>query len=491
MAKSITIVGLGPGMTKFWTLAAYQHLTEATTVYVQTKYHPSVTDIPGQVNSFQGWYETTAKLEAIHDRLAVEIVRLGQQEEGVTYAVPGHPDFDETVPRIYTLAKQQQIPVTIIAGLSFIEPAITALQPINVDDLQLLRAEQITSQYYSPPINPDKPALIGPMYDAETIRLWQPVLLNLYQPDYRVTLVQAAGQTDERVWSCRLVELAEPLAWDNKTGIMLYLPADEQNCSFITFQQTMAQLLSPDGCPWDRKQTHQSLRPYLLEECYEVLETLDHDDLPALVEELGDLLLQIALHTQIATRDGNFQWGDVLGHINRKMIRRHPHVFANVVVDGAGEILVNWEAIKKSEKAEKGQSLVESTSALDGILEGLPALAQALAISKKAVRAGFEWDDIDGVLEKVIEEAGEIAHATDAANLEAEIGDLLFSVVNLARWHNIDAESALRTMNARFTRRFKRMEQLAVAQDQRLADMPLSDMEALWQKAKRQLAESG
>jgi tetrapyrrole methylase family protein/MazG family protein len=262
------------------------------------------------------------------------------------------------------------------------------------------------------------------------------------------------------------------------------LPADPNNSSFTTFQETIAHLRAPDGCPWDQEQTHQSLRPFLLEETYEVLEALDAGDTAALAEELGDLLLQIVLHTQIAIDTGEFKMGDVIGHINRKLLRRHPHVFGNVVVNGVEDVAMNWEAIKKSEKAAKGQP-AQMTSTLDGVPLALPALTQALAISKKVVRVGFEWPNIDGVLDKLIEEAREITEASDPVHLEAEIGDLLFSAVNLARWRNIDPESALRGTNSRFIRRFKKMEVLAAAQDKDLSDLSIEEMEILWNEAKK------
>jgi MazG family protein len=176
---------------------------------------------------------------------------------------------------------------------------------------------------------------------------------------------------------------------------------------------------------------------------------------------------------------------EVIEQINRKLVRRHPHVFSQTQVEGAEQVVANWEAIKRQEKAEKGQA-TEATSALDGIPPALPALAQAMMISQKAVRVGFEWPNIEGVLDKVIEEAREIAEATDPEHLEAEIGDLLFSVVNLARWRQIDPETALRAMNARFTRRFKQIEALAAARGKSLSDMSLPEMDALWEEAKQQ-----
>ncbi len=356
--------------------------------------------------------------------------------------------------------------MTLIHSL---ETTLTALKPQPLDPLQLAEAQTI-SQHYHPPLNPDYPALITGLMGINMAQQLQQTLLNSYRPDLPITLVRPDLTTES--WS--LATLAAYPHIDEATS--LYLPPDPENSSFVTFQNTIAHLLSPVGCPWDREQTHQTLRPYLVEESYEVLETIDANDMPALAEELGDLLLQIALHTQIATRDNEFSWGDVIGHIQRKMIRRHPHVFGEVQVSGAGEVVTNWEVIKKAEKVQKGQTL-PNPSALDGIPKGLPALAEAAQISKKASRVGFEWNNMQDLLAKIVEEAHEVAEATDLTHIESEIGDLLLMITNLARWRNVDPESALRSTNARFSRRFQYLEQAAQSQNCTLADMSAEEID--------------
>jgi tetrapyrrole methylase family protein/MazG family protein len=369
----------------------------------------------------------------------------------------------------------------MLPGLSYLEPTLTALKLDTIDNLQIAYAITV-AQHYHPPLETGRPALVTHLQGQALAMQVKRTLLNAYPDEFGVTLVRAAGTETERVWSCALVEL------DQQDGLAepatLYLPAETAGSSFASFQNTIAHLRSPEGCPWDREQTHQSLRPYLLEETYEVLEALDANDPAALAEELGDLLLQIVLHTQIATESGEFKMEDVIGHINRKLWRRHPHVFGEVVVNGVDEVTANWEAIKQAEKANKNNtgpnSLADQLpSALDGVPKGLPALAAALVVSKKAVRVGFEWPNIEGVLDKLVEEAREITEATEQEHLETEIGDLLFSAVNLARWRNIDAESALRTTNARFTRRFKMLENLAAAQGKSIAEMSIEEMDLL------------
>lgn len=473
MPPGITIVGLGPGDSQHWTRKADTIFQQAAEVYVRTTRHPSVTDIQAKIYTFDEIDRSTGGAQQI----AAEVIRLGQRAEGVVYAVPGHPNEDPTVPLIRSLAKTQHTPVAIIPGLSLLETALSALELDTPHKLQIVPAADMVGLHH-PPLAPDQAALVLDLSSQSLAAQIKQVLLNAYAADFTITLVQRA----EPLWSGSLAELDQQSQFDWST--VLYLPADPANTSLPAFQETIAHLRAPEGCPWDREQTHQSLRPFLLEETYEVLEALDMADPSALAEELGDLLLQIVLHTQIATGAGDFRMGEVIGHINQKLVRRHPHVFGNVTVNGVADVTANWEAIKQEERSTRNVERETIPSVLDGVPAALPALAQALAISKRAVRVGFEWPNIEGVLDKLIEEAREIIEAADPVELEAEIGDLLFSAVNLARWRNVDPESALRATNARFTRRFKKLETLAAAQGKVLSEMTIAELDALWNEAK-------
>ncbi|GBD11777.1 Nucleoside triphosphate pyrophosphohydrolase/pyrophosphatase MazG [bacterium HR23] len=245
---------------------------------------------------------------------------------------------------------------------------------------------------------------------------------------------------------------------------------------FETLRAILARLRAPDGCPWDREQTHQSLRRALLEECYETLEALDRGDTQRLVEELGDLLIHIGFHCQIGEEEGAFRWEDVFRQVNTKLIRRHPHVFGDAKVETARQVEQQWERIKKAEKPH--------ASLLDGLPKDLPALAAAQAISQRVARVGFDWPDLPGVLHKVQEELAEVQNAQTPQEREREVGDLLFTIVNLARWLGVDAESALRTANARFARRWQVIEEMCRERGQDFASLPLEEKEALWQEAK-------
>ncbi|MBI4298977.1 MAG: nucleoside triphosphate pyrophosphohydrolase [Chloroflexi bacterium] len=248
--------------------------------------------------------------------------------------------------------------------------------------------------------------------------------------------------------------------------------------SFDSLVQILARLRGNPGCPWDKEQTHASLRRYLLEECYEALEAIEQEDMKRLAEELGDILFQVAFHGRIAQEQGEFTLKEVIQILNEKLIRRHPHVFGDVKVANAREVEVNWEAIKRQERDRSDMSL------LDGVPKIMPALAYSQAIQDRASHSGFDWNTIEGVLEKVAEEIDELKMASSQDEREAELGDVLFALVNSGRWLAIDAESALRRANERFFRRFTYMERLCRQRGVSFPSLALEEKEALWGEAK-------
>ncbi len=480
---SITIIGLGPGSPDQLTRRAWAVLSTATEIYVRTARHPTLAGLPAAVSikSFDHLYEQTASFAQVYVQVADEILRLGAAGD-VIYAVPGHPSVGEaSVTDILRRAPEKNIGTEIVAGLSFIEPSLTALGLDALDGLQVFDALEIAQAHY-PAIDPDRPALLAQIYNRSTANDVKLTLLNQYPPDHEVALLQAVGTEFEQVIRLPLAEI------DRRDDIAhlttLFVPALSKVSSFISFQETIAHLRAPGGCPWDREQTHQSLRRYLLEETYEVLEALDADDPEALREELGDLLLQIVLHAQIAIESEEFRLTDVVAGIDAKIKRRHPHVFGEVNVAGVDEVMRNWETIKQSEAKENGKAPSDS-SALDGIPRDLPALAAADAISRQAAKLGFDWRSIEGVFDKVAEELREIRSAGDTIEREEELGDVLFALANLARWLKIDPESALRKANAKFSARFRAVECFAREQQRPMSDMSDQELDTLWIEAKR------
>jgi len=487
----ITIVGLGPGGAHLWTEAARRVFAQSREIWLRTARHPGVEELTAnpalKVHSFDAWYDEAADFASLYERIARRIIELGQREQGVVYAVPGHPSVGETtVSLIRRMAQEAGLPVHIVPGLSFLEPVLTALGVDALDGLQIVDADQLAILHH-PPLNPDRPALVAQLYSRRQAAQVKLTLMNSYPETHLVTLVHAAGTERERIITIPLYELDRQPGIDHLTT--LYLPPLAGAASLPALQETVAHLRAPDGCPWDREQTHLSLRPYLLEEAYEVLAALDAEDRRALIEELGDLLLQIVLHAQIAAEEGDFLMADVIRTIDAKLHRRHPHVFGAVTVSGVSEVLVNWEAIKRSERVHAGDSAPEKAGAqpksiLDGVPPAMPALARAQAIAERVARVGFDWPDVQGVLEKIAEEARELAAAASPEARAAELGDLLTAVVNLARWLDVDAESALRAANDRFCRRFRMVEQLAAQRGLELSALDIHALDALWEEAK-------
>jgi len=254
-----------------------------------------------------------------------------------------------------------------------------------------------------------------------------------------------------------------------------------QNLSqFATLVDIIARLRAPDGCPWDRKQTHASLRENLLSECYEVLEALDEGDSEKLRNELGDLLMQIVLHTQIATEAGEFELGDVIESISAKLIHRHPHVFGSKKVKDAEEVAHDWEELKKEER-EEGVSMLES------VPKSMPALGYAHEIQRRAAWVGFDWEDVDGVIDKLAEEVGEFKQAETKEQKAAEFGDLLFTLANIARRLGVNLEAALRQANRRFYKRFAYMEEVCRQRGINFGDLSFDEQNALWEEAKKKV----
>ena len=480
---SITIVGLGPGDPGTLTRQAWDLLSQSGEVYLRTGLHPTVAHLPAglRTHTFDALYEEMEDFGQVYEAIAARILDLGRRPGGVVYAVPGHPLVGESsVIRILARAHDEGMEVRIIDGLSFIEPVLTALGIDALDGLQLADATGIASAHH-PALDPGRPALVGQLYGRRLAGEVKLTLMNAYPDDHLVTLVRAAGTGDLATVSLPLYELDRGDAADHLTT--LYLPPLPGGAGCAALQETIAHLRAPDGCPWDREQTHESLRDNLLEEAYEVLAALDAGDDDKLGEELGDLLMQIVMHVQISTEEGTFRFADVVRAINAKLRRRHPHVFGGVAVSSTAEVLANWEAIKSDERAEAASGEAPA-SRLAGVPTILPALARAQALGDRAARLGFDWPDAQGVLEKVSEEAAEIAEAADPDAQAGELGDLLFSLVNLARKLDVDAESALRATCDRFTRRYSQMEAYGRERGLDLAQMSLAEQDVLWEESK-------
>ncbi len=478
---SITIIGLGPGNPAHLTREAWDILSTTPELHLRTARHPTVAGLPPSVtvHSFDDVYESVPEFGAVYEHIAARVFELGQRPEGVVYGVPGHPSVAEaTVGLIAARAAAAGLAVRIVPGLSFVEVTLTALGVDALPNLQLADALDLAGRHH-PSFQPDAPALVAQLYAASVAGDVKLTLMNQYPDDHPVALVHAVGTPDERVEWLPLYEVDRSPHIAHLTT--LFVPALPLASGLEALQETVAHLRAPNGCPWDREQTHATLRTTLLEETHEVLEAIDAGDPDAMREEFGDLLLQVVLQSQIAIEDGEFSLAEVIAGLQAKLIRRHPHVFGDVKVSGVGQVLENWEKIKAAERQDRAKP---DHGALGQMPPSLPALAQAVIIQRRAARVGFDWPEVAGVVAKVSEEIGELEAATDPAEQEDELGDLLFAAVNWARWLEVDPESALRQANAKFRRRFAKVEAAAKGQGRAMAEMKLEELEELWQTAK-------
>jgi len=380
---------------------------------------------------------------------------------------------------------------------SLVASTLESLRLPPTSRLVLLEARTLADAHV-PPFPPEFPALLLGVDSPELAARLRDVLLTVYPWEHEINLVEGQRHALSEVEASKVERMGDfqPSNFDFGLSTCIYIPALAEGTAFESFAEIVAHLRAPDGCPWDREQTHQSLRKHVLEESYEALAAIDAGDFASMREEFGDLLLQIVLQAQIASEAGHFNMTDVVKGIHDKIVRRHPHVFGDVKLDGVEGVLANWERLKEEERREKGEEKREKgeesreKGAGKGLLDGvpliLPALEQAQEYQDRAARVGFDWPEIEGVLDKIREEIEEIKQAENQEEIAAELGDLFFVLVNLARWKKVDAESALRGTNLKFKKRFGYVEAGAKKQGRSLSDMTLEEMDALWNEAKRE-----
>ncbi len=423
----ITLVGLGPGDESALSLGARNAIETASRshsegtgkLYLRTEQHPIVKALRkwGLVfDSFDLLYESAPDFDTVYGAIASTVIDAANAGTYVTYAVPGHPLFaEESVRRIRASANVHGIPVKIVGSASFVEAVLTAVG-VEIGDgcdvrdaLTLPPADTIGRDGSRIPGRPDttRGLLLYQLYDTQVASRTKLALMQDYPDEWAVSLVRSAGiEGQEEVRKISLFRLDRETVGLPTLSIIASLPPELRKARFPELVGLMSRLRAPDGCPWDREQTSQTLRRYFIEETYEAIEAIDADDPELLCEELGDVLLQVVFHAQLAVETGDFNIDDVTDGIVRKLVRRHPHVFGDVNVEDSAEVLRNWEVIKKDEK--KHDEARRRDSVLDGVPKGLPALMQAMEVSKRAVKVGFEWGSLTDVLAKLDEELVEL-----------------------------------------------------------------------------------
>ncbi len=467
---TLHVVGLGPGAASQLTAEVRQLLDSGTAVILRTRHHPTADEVDPQhrLGDCDDLYSAAGSFDRVYQAI-VERVVAAAQEGDIIYAVPGHPLVAErSVAMLLDEAARLAIEVIIHPGLSYVDLAAVALRR-DLAGIQLCDSLDLQ-------IDTQRAALISQAYDRDAATALKLAMLDSYPPEHPVTVLTALGTGDETVRTVALAELDyRPLGHLDTVFVPALDPMDDvRRLDGLT--AIVRRLHAPDGCPWDREQTHASLRPHLLGEAYEALEAIDSGDPARLTEELGDVLLQVLMHAAVAERSDEFTLADVTEHIARKLIRRHPHVFGDASAKSAEEVWRSWDALKKAEKPE--------ASVLGGVPATLPALAASQAIQGRARRIGFDWPDVEGPLEKLAEEIREFADAEGPADREDEFGDILFVLANIAQRLGVDAEQALRRANEKFRRRFGVVEELAAARGLDLNALDLAGLDSLWNEAK-------
>ena len=528
---TITIVGLGPGAVGHLSLETMGLLKSGAQVILRTAVHPTVAELEKQnvqFTSCDDLYEKADSFEEVYNGVVARVLAAAQSGD-VVYAVPGSPLVAEkTVVLLRTAAKEQGVQLVIKPSMSFLDLAYVELGIDPIAGLQIIDAQD----YGEAASAGNHPLMITQVYSQMVASDLKLVLMDVLPDEYEIYFLRNLGLPDEECRPIKLFELDRQPHIDHLTSV--YIPplatgaepddaADEaenvpgivafgedENVEFSSDEETelddtetyaeeflpeqsfddvdiqplvdvMRTLREPGGCPWDREQTHKSIRSNMIEEVYEYLEAVDADDTEGMREELGDVLMQVVFHARMAEEAGRFDLQDVIDEVVDKLIRRHPHVFGETHVENSDDVLRNWEAIKKQEKQERKH-------VLDGVSQGLPALLRAYKLQGKAAKVGFDWNNIDGVWAKVEEELGELREALASGDKEAaesELGDVLFALVNYARHNKIEPEVALDGTNNRFANRFAHVEEKVTASGRAWSDFSLDELDKFWDEAKK------
>lgn len=479
MPARIIIVGLGPGNPTQVTVEARRLLTGDFPVYFRTLKHPAAQHYARLIKlrkSFDYLYDDNPDFEQVYRDIAGSLLDAAQKLQTIVYAVPGHPSVGEmTVEKLRRLGRRLGVKIDIVAGLSFLEPLLSRLKVDLLDGVTVFDALAISSMK-----EPCRNHLvIAQVYSRSIASQVKLKLLELYPAEYPVTLVGAAGMPKEFLKQVSLRNLDHLDLFDHLTTIYLS-PFNRAGLGDLI--EIMARLRAPDGCPWDQKQTHRSLRQYLVEEAYEVVAAIDSGSDAMLIEELGDLLLQVVFHSQIAREESRFDITAVTKAITKKLIRRHPHVFGTEHADDADDVKVLWEQIKADERNETWHHAAVSVD------HGLPALLKAYKLQKKAAELGFDWPTLKGPLEKAGEELAELEEAciaNDRQAIEEELGDYLFTVVNIARFLKVNPELALGKTITKFIERFGYVLAQVENSGKAIEDFSLEELDNWWNEAKK------
>ncbi|MFJ7974055.1 nucleoside triphosphate pyrophosphohydrolase [Psychrobacillus sp. NPDC096389] len=481
--NEITIIGLGASDLDQLPLGIYKQLKTAEHLYVRTEQHPVLQELKVEGltwTSFDSIYEKNDQFEVVYGEIVQTLLKLAK-DAPITYAVPGHPLVaEQTVQLLIEAERKGTVKIRIEGGQSFLDPIFAALRIDPIEGFQLIDG----TSFKRDDVQMGSHVLIGQVYDAFSASEVKLTLMEKYPDDYEVTIVTAAGSAGEKLTKVPLYELDHVMELDNLTT--LYVPPiheqEKRLKEWQTLRQIVADLRGPNGCPWDKEQTHATLKKYAVEEVYELLQAIEEEDDDHIVEELGDVLLQVFLHAQIGEDSGYFSMEDVLSSISDKMIRRHPHVFGDVTANNTEDVMRNWQKIKNEEQNRDEESL------LDGEMRSDSSLLTSFNYQKKVAKVGFDWPDVSGAWDKFTEELVEWKKELQSGTKETqvdELGDVLFTIVNLARFYGLSPEQAMIQANEKFRRRFQFIESSVKKGKGNFSDYDLEELDRFWNEAKK------
>ncbi|MCB2313884.1 nucleoside triphosphate pyrophosphohydrolase [Clostridium tagluense] len=478
----IKVVGLGPGAIGSLTIETLEILKNGKKIYLRTEKHPTVDYLKSlsiQFETYDDRYEEHNNFDEVYRDIAEDLIQKHEMYGDIIYGVPGHPLVAETsVKLLIQLCEKNKIDIEILAAVSFIDAVIQSLKLDPIEGLKIIDAFDIKNQVLDKRVG----LLITQVYNkfiASEVKL---ALLEYYKDDMEIYFVRAAGIKGlECTRKIKLYELDRQEDIDYLTSI--YIPKElEATLDFQDLIDVMNTLRGENGCAWDKEQTHESMKKFLIEECYEVLEAIDEKDEDKIIEELGDVLLQVVFHAQIGKEQGYFNINDIIKGVTSKMINRHPHIFKNIENKNSQQVLETWENIKIEEKGFNNY-----TDTLKHVPKNLPGLMRACKVQEKASKIGFDFDSVEPAMEKVLEELQEVKDVykgKNRAKILEEVGDLVFTTVNVARLLDIDPEFAVNYTIDKFINRFEYIEENASHRNLDLKNMSLAEMDVLWNESK-------
>ena len=472
----IQIIGLGAGGEDDLTVKAQKALTERIPTFVRTDRHPIVNELKKNIDiaSFDDYFEKYETFNEVYGNIVNTLIEQSKQYGKINYCTAGSPYYGDIVTKKLINEYKNKINTIIIDGMSFLDKCLKLSGYADYNNIKIL--DCLEADEFSFDVNSFN--IITQVYDLESASRLKVKLMEIYPEDVNSLIIDVLGENVKKI-PLFMLDQEKNYGFSTYFCILPIEISKNRVYNVDNLLRIVKLLRSPDGCPWDKKQTHHSIRQHVIEEAYEVVDAIDNDDVDNLVEELGDLLLQVVFHAELGSEEGYFNFSDVVTDVCKKMYFRHPHVFGDVKADDAEEALTNWENSKLKEK-----NLTTYTDNLKNVPKALSTLSRSYKIQKRAAEVGFDWSDAQGAVLKIKEELLEFIEEYNnhnIENMEEEFGDLLFALVNFARFEKINPDIALNKTINKFIDRFEYIEKNSTKD---LKQMTLKEMDELWEESK-------